>query len=200
MSKELHIALQEAIGDLGTDVLKSPFLVNILQDYGAFDVHDKESEAIKAKLSDLLSDGQLGKILSWKNLSEGRIAHKGQKLSKRYGEDRIVNLIIDSVLSALEMPPLPKTPSTNQKPTTPSKYTSPSVPNNPLPTQQPKDDDKLSGKNIGCVLFGAIIMIPCGIILFSMGEIGGGLGCFFCALICIVGPLFNPDFWKWNGY
>ena len=37
MSKELHIALQEAIGDLGTDVLKSPFLVNILQDYGAFD-------------------------------------------------------------------------------------------------------------------------------------------------------------------
>ena len=45
MSKELHIALQEAIGDLGTDVLKSPFLVNILQDYGAFDVHDKKKSA-----------------------------------------------------------------------------------------------------------------------------------------------------------
>ncbi len=44
MSKNLNIALQNAIGDLGTDVLKSPFLVSIMQDYGAFNVHDKHNE------------------------------------------------------------------------------------------------------------------------------------------------------------
>ena len=200
MSKELHIALQEAIGDLGTNVLKSPLLVNILQDYGAFDVHDKDSAAIKDKLSDLISDGQLEEILSWKNLSKKQLERKGKKRLKRHGEDKNVRHIIDGVLKALEMPPLSNPPSQNQKSTTPSKNTSPSLPNNPLPTQQSKGNNKLSGRNMGCVLFGATIMIPSGLILFSMGEIGGGLGCFFCALICIIGPMFNHDFWKWNGY
>ena len=50
MSKDLNIAMQNAIGDLGTDVLKSPYLVNILQDYGAFDVHDKENVQKKEKI------------------------------------------------------------------------------------------------------------------------------------------------------
>lgn len=36
----LHIALKKAVDDLGTDVLKSPILVNILTDYHVFDVHD----------------------------------------------------------------------------------------------------------------------------------------------------------------
>ncbi len=36
----MNIALQNAIDDLGDDVLKSPYLVNNLQDYRAFAVHD----------------------------------------------------------------------------------------------------------------------------------------------------------------
>ena len=62
MSKELHIALQEAIGDLGTNVLKSPFLVNILQDYGAFDVHDKKKSAIKSRLSDMIAHRHIEEV------------------------------------------------------------------------------------------------------------------------------------------
>ena len=66
MSKDLTIALQNAIGDLGTDVLKSPFLVNILQDYGAFDVHDKHSLEIKQRLAELVKEGLVEEIVSWK--------------------------------------------------------------------------------------------------------------------------------------
>ena len=66
MSKELHIALQEAIGDLGTDVLKSPHLVNILQDYGAFDVHDKDISLKKEIISALVTSGYGEKIIRWK--------------------------------------------------------------------------------------------------------------------------------------
>ena len=66
MSKDLTIALQNAIGDLGTDVLKSPFLVNILQDYGAFDVHDKHSLVIKHRLAELVKEGLVEEIVSWK--------------------------------------------------------------------------------------------------------------------------------------
>ena len=36
----MNIALQNAIDDLGDDVLKSPYLANNLQDYGTFAVHD----------------------------------------------------------------------------------------------------------------------------------------------------------------
>ena len=67
MSKQLHIVLQEAIGNLGIDVLKSPFLVNILQDYGAFDVHDKDAGMIKQRLSEMVKNGQIEKVLSWRN-------------------------------------------------------------------------------------------------------------------------------------
>ena len=66
MSKELHIALQEAIGDLGTDVLKSPLLVNILQDYGAFDVHDKDISLKKEIILALVTSGYGDKLSQWK--------------------------------------------------------------------------------------------------------------------------------------
>ena len=39
-SKSLHIALKKAVDDLGTDILKSPMLVNVWTDYHTFDVHD----------------------------------------------------------------------------------------------------------------------------------------------------------------
>ena len=70
MSKELHIALQNAIGDLGTDVLKSPHLVNILQDYGAFDVHDVNRAKTKT-IIELFSKEEYGeKFIAWRNNRE----------------------------------------------------------------------------------------------------------------------------------
>ena len=62
--------------------------------------------------------------------------------------------------------------------------------------QHLNEDDKLSGKNIGCAMFGIIIMLPFSLILFSMDEIGGGLLGILCVLICVLGPHINPDFWK----
>ena len=67
MSKELHIALQNAIGDLGTDVLRSPFLVNILQDYGALGQHEKGSEQIKERLRELARKGYIESLFTRKS-------------------------------------------------------------------------------------------------------------------------------------
>ena len=194
MSKELHIALQNAIGDLGTDVLKSPHLVNILQDYGAFDVHDKKRSAIRSRLSDMIAHHHIEEVLCWVNLSNEEIQSKGLKLLREYGNDIDTRHIIDSVLKALELPTLPQPPS----PITPPKAAPiPPTFSNTNNTHQPsKDNDKFSAKNIGCALFGAIIFVPCGLILFSTGEIGGGLLCLLGAIICIVGPFTNSDFWK----
>ena len=194
MSKELHIALQEAIGDLGTDVLKSPFLVNILQDYGAFDVHDKKKSAIKSMLSDMIAHRHIEEVLLWVNLSKEEIQSKGLKLLRQYGNDNNTRHIIDSVLKALELPALPQTSSPV---TAPKTAPIPPAPSNTNSTHQPsKDNDKFSAKNIGCALFGAIIFVPCGLILVSTGEIGGGLLCLLGAIICIVGPFTNSDFWN----
>lgn len=106
MSKDLSIALQNAIGDLGTDVLKSPFLVNILQDYGGFDVHEKDTRKIKQCLSELVSKGQLGEILSWKELRQEKVEKNAQKLLDRYNNDISVRYIINAVLLSLEKQPL----------------------------------------------------------------------------------------------
>ena len=202
MSKELHIALQNAIGDLGTDVLKSPLLVNILQDYGAFDVHDKKSLVIKQRLAELVKDGAVEEITSWRKLSDKKIQSNGLSLLKRYNDANDVWYIIDSTLKACGLPPLtnPSSPASQTKPSkTPQPATA--APNNITPQVQPTiSEEKFSGKNIGCALFGLLVFLPFGLILFSMSDIGGGLVCLFGAIICIIGPFINSDFWKWNGY
>ena len=98
MSKDLNIALQNAIGDLGTDVLKSSFLVNILQDYGAFDIHDKHSLVIKQRLAELVKYGHVGEIVSWKKLSDKKIQSNGLSLLKRYDDADNVRCLINNVL------------------------------------------------------------------------------------------------------
>ena len=198
MSKQLHIVLQEAIGNLGIDVLKSPFLVNILQDYGAFDVHDKDAGMIKQRLSEMVKNGQIEKVLSWRNLSEKDLQNKGLALLKQYNDDKYTRNIINSVLKTLghqtiQIPtfqiPQPK-PSVTITQATSVDYGKTSQ------IQHLNEDDKLSGKNIGCAMFGIIIMLPFSLILFSMDEIGGGLLGILCVLICVLGPHINPDFWK----
>lgn len=200
MSKELHIALQEAIGDLGTDVLKSPHLVNILQDYGAFDVHDKKSLAIKQRLAELVKDGAIEEISSWRKLSDKKIQSNGLSLLKRYNDDNDVRYIVDCVLKACGLPALSLSSVKTQANSLPPPKTTIVPKINATQTKQSKPDNKSNGKNIGCALFGLLLFLPCALILFSMSEIVGGIGCMIGALICIIGPFANPDFWEWNGY
>lgn len=110
MSKELHIALQEAIGDLGTDVLKSPFLVNILRSYGALIQSDKGSIQITERLGELAKKGHLEQILSWQNLSKEQIRENGRRLLNKYDNASYSKLTINAVLRALEMPVIPTDP------------------------------------------------------------------------------------------
>ena len=42
----LNIALKKAVDDFGTDILKSPMLVNILTDYHVLDVHSYTSKEL----------------------------------------------------------------------------------------------------------------------------------------------------------
>lgn len=111
MSKELHIALQEAICDLGTDVLKSPQLVNILQDYGAFDVHDNDASKIKHCLTELVGKGHVEEILSWKGLKQEKVEKKAKKLLCQHNNDISVRYILNAVLLSLEKQPLPESPT-----------------------------------------------------------------------------------------
>lgn len=120
MSKELHIALQNAIGDLGTDVLKSPFLVNILQDYGALGQHEKGSEQIKERLRELARKGYIESIISWRNLPKEQIQKKSQRVLDKCDDTSYAQYTINAVLKAMEMPtlqiqaPPPKLPQTKQ--------------------------------------------------------------------------------------
>lgn len=120
MSKDLTIALQNAIGDLGTDVLKSPFLVNILQDYGALGQQEKGSEQIKERLRELARKGYIDSIISWRNLPKEQIQKKSQRVLDKCNDTSYAQYTINAVLKAMEMPtlqiqaPPPNLPQTKQ--------------------------------------------------------------------------------------
>lgn len=63
---QLNIALKKAVDDLGTDILKSPLLVNILTDYRAFDVHDCDLQKRKKIIAEFAVKGFPDKLLRWK--------------------------------------------------------------------------------------------------------------------------------------
>ena len=64
---QLNIALKKAVDDLGTDILKSPLLVNILTDYRAFDVHDRDLQKRKRIISEFVEKGFSDNLLRWKH-------------------------------------------------------------------------------------------------------------------------------------
>ena len=158
MSKDLHIALQEAIGNLGTDVLKSPYLVNIFQDYGAFDVHDKHSLVIKQWLVDLVKDGIVVEIVSWKKLLDKEMQNKGLSMLMQYNDTDDVRYVINSVLMACGLPniSIPPSAEAQSNPLYPQKPIVASNINTPQ-TQPATGNDKFSGKNIGCAIWFACI-------------------------------------------
>lgn len=63
---QLNIALKKAVDDLGTDILKSPLLVNILTDYRAFDVHDCDLQKRKIIIAEFAVKGFPDNLLRWK--------------------------------------------------------------------------------------------------------------------------------------
>lgn len=110
MSKELHIALQEAIGDLGTDVLKSPYLVNVLQDYGAFDVHDNNKAQKKDIIASLVSEGYVDNLFKWKRKKQSNWRKENEKflvkLIRRYEySQELVDDISSALIDVVELPP-----------------------------------------------------------------------------------------------
>lgn len=64
---QLNIALKKAVDDLGTDILKSPLLVNLLTDYRAFDVHDLDLQKRKRIISEFVEKGFSDNLLRWKH-------------------------------------------------------------------------------------------------------------------------------------
>lgn len=64
--KTLQIALKHAVDDLGVDVLKSPNLVNILADYHAFDVHDRDLQKRKRIIAEFVEKRFPDNLLRWK--------------------------------------------------------------------------------------------------------------------------------------
>lgn len=66
-STPLHIALKKTVEDLGTDVLKSPMLVNVLADYHAFDVHDRDLQKRKRIIAEFVEKRFPDNLLRWKS-------------------------------------------------------------------------------------------------------------------------------------
>jgi hypothetical protein len=62
----IHIAMKKAVDDLGTDILNSPMLVNILTDYHAFDVHDRDLQKRKRIIAEFVEKGFPNNLLRWK--------------------------------------------------------------------------------------------------------------------------------------
>ncbi len=189
MHKELQIALQEAIGDLGTDVLKSPFLVNILQDYGAFDVHDKDAGVIKQRLSEMVKNGKIEKMLSWRNLSEKDLQNKGLALLKQYNDDKYTRDIINGVLKALALPLLQEQIIQPSEESIQNKTTKPIIPKNVV--SYDFSQYKKKEQSQGCLM--GILGIPLFIIGGLVFDYGGGflIAIGLILIICSLATIFG---------
>lgn len=196
ISNPLHNALKQAVDDLGIDILKSPMLVNVLTDYHAFDVHCKNSKAIKSRLCEMIVNGQIEEVLSWKELSKKRIERNKMNLLKQYGNDKDVKYIIDSLLNSLGLSDLPTFCDLEHQPIVLSSISAVPVAKKPLQSNKPRKATGLCLKNISCAIFGVLFFVPCGIYAFSQDDIGYGLLGLFGALLCVIGPFVNPNFWK----
>ena len=69
MNDKLCDAVRKAIDTHGLDVLKSPKFTNVLLDYGAFDVHDREMPIRKEIIASLILSGYGEKLIRWKKKS-----------------------------------------------------------------------------------------------------------------------------------
>ncbi len=65
MNDKLRDAIRKAIDEHGLDVIMSPNFTNVLLDYGAFDVHDRETSIKKEIISSLILSGYGEKLIRW---------------------------------------------------------------------------------------------------------------------------------------
>lgn len=69
MNDKLCEAIKKVIDLYGLNVLKTPKLANVLLDYGAFDVHNREMPIKKEIISSLILSGYGEKLIRWKKRS-----------------------------------------------------------------------------------------------------------------------------------
>lgn len=65
--QSLYSALKQVIDAMGVEVMKNPQLPNILNDFRAYDVHSKESNAEKAAIAELIHSNYGEQLLLWKD-------------------------------------------------------------------------------------------------------------------------------------
>lgn len=107
MSKELHIAIQEAIGNLGPDVLKSPYFVPIIQSYGSLVEGSSDAMLNRDILDDITNNGLLNEMTIWRDLPEKEVLIKGKRVLKQYDNTREAHYVVNEILTALNKPTIP---------------------------------------------------------------------------------------------
>lgn len=75
MNNNLCEAIRKTIQKHGLDVLKSPRFTNVLLDYGAFDVHDRETSIRKEIITSLILAGYGEKLIKWKKKKNWQSKH-----------------------------------------------------------------------------------------------------------------------------
>ncbi len=93
-------AIRKVIDEYGIDVLKSPKLTNILLDYGAFKVHDKNAPIKKVIIAKLVSEGYGEKLIRWKKKRGDWKSKHDDFINAFKGKNKIDHGIIDEVINA----------------------------------------------------------------------------------------------------
>ena len=156
----LNSALEKAIKNHGTDVLKSTQLANILSDYGAFEMHDKEKALKKDIVATLVAEKYGEKLTRWKKRQNNWKIEQEKFVSglikKHKFNENLVWMIADAFADAIGMPPI-HTPIKQRKNIFRILF---------------GDKMKLSGKDVYAIIAGAIIVlliILCSIV-FGNGD------------------------------
>lgn len=118
MNDNLYIALQKAIDNLGTDVLMSQQLANILSDYGAFEIHDNEKALKKDIITTFVVEKYGEKLSRWKKKQKNWKIEQEKFISaliKKYKyNENLIWTIADAFAEAIGMPPI-NSPNIQQK-------------------------------------------------------------------------------------
>lgn len=93
-------AIRKVIDEYGIDVLKSPKLTNILLDYRAFKVHDKNAPIKKVIIAKLVSEGYGEKLIRWKKKRGDWKSKHDDFINAFKGKNKIDHGIIDEVINA----------------------------------------------------------------------------------------------------
>lgn len=114
----IYLAIKKAIDNHGFEILKSTQLANILSDYGAFEIHDKEKAIKKEIVATLVSEKYGERLILWKK-SQNHWKNEQEKfvsglIKKHKFNENLTRMIADAFTEAIGMPPI-HTPIKQQK-------------------------------------------------------------------------------------